>query len=906
MMFKKLSVLALIAIALSCHKTEPRNQAPASPAANSGQTPRGLTQMAAADRAKLLSNVTYDLSFSLSAHEKDFTGTAAIAFDLAATKEPVTVDFTGGTVLALEVNGRTFEPKYNGSYLELPAASLKAGPNDVLISFSHPYSVNGMGLYRFEDPEDKRVYLYTDFEPYNANLLWPCFDQPDLKARFTLKVETPTDWLVVSAARESAVAEDGGRKTWAFPRTEPISTYVFSLHAGPYHVWEDKTEDGIPLRLLARESLARYVEHDEWLTITKQGLKFYQDYFAFPYPFGKYDQVIVPDFNAGAMENVAAVTHSERMVFRGKPDRDERLDRADTILHEMAHMWFGNLVTMKWWNGLWLNESFASFMAPLAMTRATEFKEAWLSFNVAMKSAALFEDRLVTTHPVETPVLNTSQSFANFDGITYGKGASVLKQLAFALGEDKFRDGVRAYFKKHAFRNAELRDFIGALAEASGADLKSWTGSWLSQAGVNSASPEYACDGGAIATFFVKQRAPHETPTLRAHHALAGLYGEDGGFLKLTDSVPIAYAGAKTAIPALVGKPCPAFVNLNQDDSDYAVSDLSAADIKALRGRISRLPDALTRLQTWQALWDAVRDGALPTQDYAGLMIEELPFETDFTVANSVMATVSGANGGRASVLRYLPDEKNLSPSTRMAYTLKFEEFLLERLKAADAGSDFQKMWYDHYVLIARSPASQTRLTDFLSGKTPYPGLVIDQDRRWVLVVKLNSFAPEGRPNLVAEELKGDASDSGHKMAISAEAIRPDPAVKASWFEKITAAHPKESLAELTAAMGALFPLSQTGLAEPFIEKYFSVLPGLAETKDDEFLESFTEELTPDACGKITLAPLHQFIQKHQNLTAIALKNLKIARQEQARCAKVRALARDKAKRAAAAEPGVH
>ncbi len=289
-------------------------------------------------------------------------------------------------------------------------------------------------------------------------MLFPCFDQPDLKAVYSLKADAPADWRVISTAGEEKTEVSGARKTWTFAKTQKLSTYVFSVHAGPYHVWTSSA-GAIPLRLFARESLAKYVPAGEWLELTRQGLDFYGAYFDLPYPFKKYDQILVPDFNEGAMENVGAVTFGERYVSRSTQTLEEREETADTILHEMAHMWFGDLVTMKWWNGLWLNESFATYMSALAQSRATRYTRSWQSFFAAEKQWAYETDQRATTHPIEGDVADTGHAFADFDGITYGKGASVLKQLAYLLGEEKFRDGVRLYLKEHAYGNAEEKDF---------------------------------------------------------------------------------------------------------------------------------------------------------------------------------------------------------------------------------------------------------------------------------------------------------------------------------------------------------------------------------------------------------------------------------------------------------------
>ncbi len=495
-----------------------------------------LTEFEAKERASRVSDVAYTLFFDLNADKETYSGRATTQFHYRPSTDAfqLTIDFETGTVKTLLVNGTKVEtPTYNGFFVTLPTSYLKPGTNSVEIEFEKPFSKSGDGFYRFKDPEDGRVYTFTDFEPFNANKLFPCFDQPDLKATYTMEVLAPNDWTVITAVRENKTKSEQGRVRWFFPTTLPFSTYIFSLHAGPYHVWKStaKTQAGtIPLRLFARKTLAKYIDAQNWFKISTQGFQFFNAYFDTFYPFKKYDQVIVPDFNAGAMENVGAVTFSERFVFRGEPTRAQLLDRADVILHEMAHMWFGDLVTMKWWNDLWLNESFATFMAALASAEATEFKEAWQVFYEDTKTWAYWEDGLVTTHPIEVPVLSTDQAFANFDGITYGKGASVLKQVHFLIGAERFKAGVRDYFKKFAYKNAERKDFVSSLEQASGSNvLANWTGEWLQTKSFNVLEAEFKCDGGKITDFLVHQKLEDpEHSTLRAHKTRVGLYKTGG------------------------------------------------------------------------------------------------------------------------------------------------------------------------------------------------------------------------------------------------------------------------------------------------------------------------------------------------------------------------------------------
>ena len=490
-----------------------------------GVPPTALTRELAWLRAHQVSQVSYVLWFGVDEEHEDFDGRAVVNFELRDLRRSLTtpvagkgtepphdpshepshdlykdlkelaqviaLDFEGGTIHSISINGAMVDPKelpgkhgsrYDGHRVYFNANELAAsGANRIEIGFSHPFATDGYGFERYRDPVDKQVYVYTNFEPYGAHRMFPCFDQPDLKASFELTVEAPEEWEVIANTMERDVSTVDGRKSWAFPLSPVISPYVFALHAGPFQVWKQDA-NGIPMRLFARRSLKPYIDPKDWFEPTKRGLEFYSGLFAYPYPYSKYDEIIAPDFTAGAMENVAAITFSERYISRSTPTTEDRRDIASVILHEMAHQWFGDLVTMKWWNGLWLNESFATFMSAKSLDEATDFQGSWLSFNRG-KNNAYWEDQLVTTHPIEVPVSDTDQAESIFDGISYGKGASVLKQLMFYLGDDDFSEGLRRYFQKYALRNTTTHDFIKTLSEASGKDLAKWQKTWLQTSG---------------------------------------------------------------------------------------------------------------------------------------------------------------------------------------------------------------------------------------------------------------------------------------------------------------------------------------------------------------------------------------------------------------------------------------
>jgi aminopeptidase N len=845
-------------------------------------------------RARQVRDVSYALWFALDAESEEYRGRAAIRFALRpGAAGDLYVDFQGGSIQSLSVNGAVLASeevarRYDGLRLRLETGELRAdGANRVEIAFAHAYSATGNGLHRFRDPVDARVYLYSNFEPYNANRMFPCFDQPDLKASYELSVEAPSEWQVIANAREREVESRAGRSTWRFPESAVFSTYVFALHAGPWASWEADAAR-IPMRLFARRSLAPFVDHAEWLEVTRQGLAFFGGYFGHPYPYAKYDQVIVPEFNAGAMENVAAVTFSESYVRRSKITEDERRDRADVILHEMAHMWFGNLVTMRWWNGLWLNESFATWAATRALEGATRFHGSWQAF-FATKRWAYWEDQLVTTHPIEVPVPDTDQAFANFDGITYGKGASVLKQLAYFLGEDAFRAGLRLYFERFARGNTEVADFTGALSEASGRDLAAWQELWLETTGLNAAEVDLACapEAGsgrrAISRLALRQSPSEWSGVLRPHRAQIGLYSARSG-RRLGEPIAVDYAGAETRIGEAAGRPCPDFVYPNQSDQDFVKVKLDPASLAAIRGRIVRLEEPMLRQQVWHSLWEMVVDGELAARDYAGAALAQIGDEADTLVLGQLLDSLASSRLRQASILKYLPDAE------REIWRERMEAAFARGLERASADSDLQLHWYFALLQVARSPRVLELLAALLEGRRELAGLRIDQDRRWELVEALARAGAPGARERIAAELAADPTDMGEKAAIAAEASLPSAETKAVWRARIEARPGPERLADadLRQAMGSYHLLGQEDLSRLALDWYFETLPGFAATRDEDLVDDFSAAMFPALCDPGVVERVDRLLASDARLPAAVRKNLRVAQQEVERCLRAR------------------
>ncbi|MEM0952807.1 MAG: aminopeptidase N, partial [Pseudomonadota bacterium] len=720
--------------------------------------------------------------------------------------------------------------------------------------------------------------LYTDFEPYDANRLFPHFDQPDLKARYTLSVQAPANWQVVSTMRETATRVDGATRFWTFPPTEPLSSYVFSLHAGEYAVIEEPEPFRYPLRLFIRHSLKQYLETDFWFATTRQGFDFFDEYFGLPYPFQKYDQLIVPDYISGAMENVAAVTFNESFLQRRASTRSERFSLASVIMHEMAHMWFGDITTMAWWNGLWLNESFATYMASLAMEGGTDFDEVWHRFFLRSKQSAYFADQLVTTHPIELPVRNTAEATSNFDSITYGKGASSLKQLAFLLGPDVFRQGVRDYLASNAWDNTELEDFMGAMAAAAARDLDDWTQTWLYQAGVNSIELELQCEADRLTSIKLLQSAPDDQPTLREQRMRIAFYGLQDGALAPQGAVDAIYRGASTAIPVPEGQACPDLAYPNADDHGYAKINLDKRSLETLKSAIMTLDDPLLRSMLWNDLDNMVQNAELPLTAFLDILATNLTAETDLTATIDLLYLVRGG----FAYLHQVPAAADLL----VEYAARFENILWQQVQQTQG--DARQIWLSAYIDTANNATAWSRIGKLLSGDISLPDYDLDQDTRWRIVHKLSEFRQPGYAELVAAEADADSSSLGIENAVRAQVLAARGEEKLAWFEKAMAADENYKLRRSRTIRSALFPYSsQRQLAAPFAEQMVEALPQISAAHDSTFHFKVTQYSMPRLCSVENAERLRTAAARYPELDPAIIKGLKRSAQLDERCAGV-------------------
>jgi aminopeptidase N len=787
-----------------------------------------LTRDEARERARLVSGLTYEVHIDLRGDETFATETV-VRFACAAAGTSTFLEFVG-EVESIELNGTAVDPSaHDGTRIRLSGL---AEANELRVTSRGSYSRSGKGLNRFRDPVDGAVYVHSDLEPFDAHRVYPCFDQPDLKGTFRFSAVAPTDWEVVSNARAEAEPEtEGDARRWRFRPTLSIPAYISVLVAGPFHTVRDRHRD-IDLGLYCRRSLAEHLEPEEWLEVTRQGFDFFEDAFGYPYPFDKYDQVVVPEFAAGAMENAGCVTFHERYIFRSRVTNAAREMRAETLLHEMAHMWFGDLVTMRWWDDLWLNESFATYVSVLCEVEATRFRQAWTTFANQEKTWALQQDQLPTTHPIVADIPDVRSVHLNFDGITYAKGASVLKQLVAWVGMDRFLHGMKVYFSRHEFGNAELADFLAVLEEASGRDLRAWSKEWLETPGVNTLRAEFEQDGEAFRSFAIRQEAPEAWPTLRRHRVGVGLYDAEDGRLVRRERWEADVIGERSELGDLVGERVPDLVLVNDDDQTFTKIRFDDRSLSTVLERLGDIEDPLARTLCWTATWDMVRDAELPARDYLALVICHAAREQEIGVVERSLAQAANA-------INQYGD-----PANRATAKEELAAGALRRLESAEPGSDHQLAWARGFIGAARSPEHLGLLRGLLEGSVSFEGLAVDAELRWDIVTALAAAGVDDAAALIDAELERDPTDKGERYAAGARAARPDPEAKAEAWRSLLEDR-SLSLAMHDETMRGFQQPGQEPLLEPYAGRYFDVLPEVWEDRDLEFTLHFGEVMYP-------------------------------------------------------------
>lgn len=776
-----------------------------------------LTRAEAAARAALLTVADYDVTVDLTGSATTFGSTTKVRFQARQAGRQTWIDLVGQQIESATLNGIPLDLSgYDGQRLPLPNL---AAENELVVAATCAYSRTGEGLHRLVDPVDAEAYVYSQFETADAQRAYACFDQPDLKASFTLHVSAPAHWKVISNSPTPAPQPiSTGTARWDFAPTPRIATYITALIGGPFEVSRDEYAGALgsyPLALFSRATMARFLDADRIFAEVKAGFKFFEERFGQPYPFAKYDQIFVPEFNAGAMENAGAVTIMEDYVFRSRVTEAAYEQRANTLLHELAHMWFGNLVTMTWWNDLWLNESFAEWAAHHALAAATQYDSAWTTFLNTRKTWAYRQDQLPSTHPIATDSADLEEVKLNFDGITYAKGASALRQLVAWVGEEEFFAGLRAYFQKHKWGNTTLADLLRELAATSGRDLGDWSRDWLRTAGVNLLRPivEVAADG-TFAHVTIAQEPP-ATPAglpaiLRGHRLRLGVYALQEGRLERIDQVELDVVGETTEVPQLLGRPAGDLLLLNDDDLTFAKVRLDERSLATARANMGAFSSPLPRTLIWGAAWDMARDAEIATGEYLQLARSGLPAETDIGVVAQVLRQAKSA-------IEFYAAREHIP-----GYRARFAQLAHDATLTAAAGSDHQLTYVRALCGCASTPEQLGLLRGLLAGSRALPGLRVDADLRWTLLSRLVSTGWAGEPEISAE-LERDRTATGQRHAAAARAAVPTPAAKQSAWESVLT---DDSLpnALIEAKLSGLGIAEQSHLLRPFRARYFAVV----------------------------------------------------------------------------------
>ncbi|WP_435299752.1 aminopeptidase N [Timonella sp. A28] len=793
-----------------------------------------LTRAEAQERSQNVAVESYEIALDLTTSPTTFESRTTIRFTAEAGSSTF-VDLIAAEVNAVVLNGVELDPArvYAESRIALDGL---AAENVLEVAAQCVYMNTGEGLHRFVDPVDEEVYVYSQFEVPDSRRMFAVFEQPDLKATFQFTVTAPAAWEVVSNQPTPApTVLDEGKATWAFEPTPRMSSYITALVAGPYDVQRSEltSSDGriIPLGVFCRKSLSQFMDADYIFEKTRQGFEFFESQFDYPYPFDKYDQLFVPEFNAGAMENAGCVTFTETYVFRSKVTDAVKERRVVTVLHELAHMWFGDLVTMKWWNDLWLNESFAEWASTLATAEATEWKGAWTTFNAMEKTWAYRQDQLPSTHPIVATINDLEDVYVNFDGITYAKGGSVLKQLVAWVGLESFMKGVSAYFKKHAHGNTELKDLLTELEATSGRDLSSWSRLWLETAGVNTLRPVIDTDeDGTITSFAIAQSAPEDYPTIRPHRMAIGFYNFDAdGALVRTNRVELDVDGELTDVAELVGLTRPALILLNDDDLAYAKIRLDEQSQHVAKESLGSITDPLARSLVWAALWDATRDAEFPASDYVALVLNHIAGETESTTIRAALSQL------------LLTAHSYVAPERRASAGVLVADVLWNLAQDAEPGSDAQFQFVKFFAATPATDDHANVLSGLLDGSLSLEGLTIDTDLRWELLEGLVLLGKAGNDDIDAA-LAQDNTANGRQAAARARAAQPTVEAKRAAFDSIFV--DTDAPNAIVRATGLGFnhvhdPAVLTELVEPYFESVTRVWAERSYHIASQMLEGF-------------------------------------------------------------------
>jgi aminopeptidase N len=848
----------------------------------------GVSRELARHRAANISDLRYRLSFGLVPGAARIKGREEIKLRLNGATDPVILDFRDldeqgrvieGAIGDLTVNGSAVNDfRQTGGHIVLPARHFKTGENTIAMNFETGVAAANRPVIRYQDRDDGGEYVYTLFVPMDASLAFPCFDQPDLKARFALTTTVPTSWTVVTNTREQTVTIDDANSSWVFRETHPISTYLFAFAAGPF---KQIAGDGgsVPLRVFVRQSRLQRAR-DEWPEVeglTRHGLDHMVKYFDQPFPFTKYDQVLIPGFAYGGMEHAGATfLREDSVLFRTVPTKNDKLGRATLILHELAHQWFGDLVTMRWFDDLWLKEGFANFMASHAMAGMEQYRDRdgaaiWKRFYQTHKPPAYAIDSTKGTTPIYQEVRNLKDAKSAYGAIVYQKAPSLLRALTFVIGEENFRDGVRLFLKEHAYANAEWGDLIGAFERASKQKLQSWADAWVKRRGAPRVDVEWSCDArGVIDNFEIRQRDVLDEGGLWPIKTRLSLAYDDAEAQRITAS----FDGERATIRDAVGKKCPAYVFANDGDFGYGVFMLDAKSRAAVTSRIGGIGDPFLRAMLWGALWDAVREAEMNPRDYIALVLKALPAEADLELTQSLLDRATRAY------------ERYLSTTEQSAIAPQIESLFFDRMMNAGE-ADLRITYFRAFRSAATTPLARGQLKDLLSGKSRAPGVEIRPLDRWRMIAALLARQDAEAESLLDAERKRDASDDGRKQAYIAEAARADTNTKRRYFDDYmnNRATPEDWVEGSLATFNSP---NQSSLTLPYLEPALEALPQVKRERKIFFTLAWLNAFIGGQQSRQSLDQVREFLRAIRLDRDLELKVLEVT-DELERTVKIRA-----------------
>jgi aminopeptidase N len=833
--------------------------------------PQGIPRDLARQRAGQISDVRYHLQFTLAPHAATASGHEELRFRL---KSPASVllDFREGTASALLVNGKKTPAALDGGHIELPGNLLKAGVNSVSLDFSAPIAPAGKALTRFEDKDDNNEYIYTLFVPMDASMAFPCFDQPDVKGRFRLDLIIPEAWTAISnTAPEATSPAAAGQVHVTFGESRPISTYLFAFAAGPFRKVHETA--GMP-GLYVRQSKLKRAEEEaaEVQQITAQGIDYLSRFFARPFPFPKYDLVVIPGFAYGGMEHAGATfLREESILFRTAPTHSDRLNRDILLLHELSHQWFGDLVTMRWFDDLWLKEGFAQYMAYDALDNVKPGENIWKRFYQAIKPAAYAIDSTKGTTPIYQDIPNLKDAKSAYGAIVYSKAPGLLKQLAFVLGEDKFKEGLRLYLKEHAYGNAEWNDLVHSFERVSGKSLEEWAAVWIRRRGMPQVDVAWSCDG--------QDRVDHFT--LSQHDVLG-----EAGIWPVAMEVLLHYQGqpplrlrgqlntATGELQEAIGKPCPQYVFANDQDYAYGRFLLDPRSRQAVMAQLGDIPDLFLRTLLWGSLWDSVREAELAPRDFLDLALRLLPAEKDEALAQSLIGHVA------TGLHRYI------SPEVRVQLVPPTESVATDMMLHAPE-QDLRIIWFRALRSLAETDQGRTQLRNLLTGKLEVPGVTLRPLDRWTLVMALIAENDPDADALYTAEQKRDNTGDGQKYAYMAAAARPQSRVKQAYFDDYLhdAARPEDWVEQSLAAFNYW---NQSELTFPYLKPALDALPQVKRERKIFFVLNWLNTFIGGQQSAAAQKQIHDFLSSSSLDKDLQLKILEVS-DELDRTVKIRA-----------------